>query len=138
MNVCGELGIIENIVIVVAEAAREASPRSDVYRASRFHPLNRPNIDPGQFRERVLRHVLRLSNAADPKAEELSIKEDWSLRHGDPLVDGPRLARPRTRGHDDGPAINIEPALVGAVLPDNGPPDDVKAGYLALVGKQAK
>lgn len=38
----------------------------------------------------------------------------------------------------DGPAIDIEPALVGAVLPDNGPPDDVKAEYLALVGKRAK
>jgi uncharacterized protein len=38
----------------------------------------------------------------------------------------------------DGPAIDIEPALVGAVLPDNGPPDDVKAGYLALVGKRAQ
>jgi uncharacterized protein len=38
----------------------------------------------------------------------------------------------------DGPAIDIEPALVGAILPDNGPPDDVKADYLALVGKRVK
>ena len=38
----------------------------------------------------------------------------------------------------DGPAIDVEPALVGSVLPDRGPPDSVKADYLALVGKQAK
>jgi uncharacterized protein len=38
----------------------------------------------------------------------------------------------------DGPAIDIEPALVGTVIPDKGPPDAVKADYLALVGKQAK
>jgi len=37
----------------------------------------------------------------------------------------------------DGPAIDIEPALVGSELPDRGPPDEVKAHYLALVGKQA-
>ena len=38
----------------------------------------------------------------------------------------------------DGPAIDVQPALVGSVLPDKGPPDSVKADYLALVGKQAK
>jgi hypothetical protein len=38
----------------------------------------------------------------------------------------------------DGPAIDIEPALVGSELPSRGPPDSVKAEYLALVGKQAK
>jgi hypothetical protein len=38
----------------------------------------------------------------------------------------------------DGPAIDIEPALVGSELPSRGPPDDVKAHYLSLVGKQAK
>ena len=38
----------------------------------------------------------------------------------------------------DGPAIDIEPALVGSELPSRGPPDSVKADYLALVGKQAK
>jgi uncharacterized protein len=38
----------------------------------------------------------------------------------------------------DGPAIDIEPALVGTEVPDRGPPADVKASYLALVGKQAK
>ncbi len=38
----------------------------------------------------------------------------------------------------DGPAIDIEPALVGTELPDRGPPDDVKATYLALIGKQSK
>jgi hypothetical protein len=38
----------------------------------------------------------------------------------------------------DGPAIDIEPALVGSELPDRGPPDDVKGHYLSLVGKQAK
>jgi hypothetical protein len=38
----------------------------------------------------------------------------------------------------DGPAIDIEPALVGTELPSKGPPDSVKADYLALVGKQAK
>jgi uncharacterized protein len=37
----------------------------------------------------------------------------------------------------DGPAIDIEPALVGSVLPDKGPPDAVKASYLALVGQPA-
>jgi uncharacterized protein len=38
----------------------------------------------------------------------------------------------------DGPAIDIEPALVGTELPSKGPPDSVKADYLSLVGKQAK
>ena len=38
----------------------------------------------------------------------------------------------------DGPAIDIEPALVGSELPSRGPPDSVKADYLALVGKQAR
>ena len=38
----------------------------------------------------------------------------------------------------DGPAIDVEPALVGSELPDKGPPDSVKADYLALVGKQAR
>ena len=38
----------------------------------------------------------------------------------------------------DGPAIDIEPVLVGSELPSRGPPDSVKADYLALVGKQAK
>jgi hypothetical protein len=38
----------------------------------------------------------------------------------------------------DGPAIDIQPALVGSELPSKGPPDSVKADYLALVGKQAK
>jgi uncharacterized protein len=33
----------------------------------------------------------------------------------------------------DGAAVDIEPALVGATLPGNGPPDDVKASYAALV-----
>ena len=34
----------------------------------------------------------------------------------------------------DGVAVDIQPALVGATLPGNGPPDDVKASYAALVG----
>jgi len=34
----------------------------------------------------------------------------------------------------DGVAVDIQPALVGATLPGNGPPDDVKARYAALVG----
>jgi hypothetical protein len=34
----------------------------------------------------------------------------------------------------DGVAVDIEPALVGVALPGNGPPDDVKAEYAALVG----
>ncbi|HEV2678786.1 MAG TPA: lysozyme inhibitor LprI family protein [Aliidongia sp.] len=34
----------------------------------------------------------------------------------------------------DGVAVDVEPALVGATLPGNGPPDDVKASYAALVG----
>ncbi|HEX4505805.1 MAG TPA: hypothetical protein VH722_08750, partial [Alphaproteobacteria bacterium] len=38
----------------------------------------------------------------------------------------------------DGPAIDIEPVLVGSELPGRGPPDSVKADYLSLVGKQAK
>jgi hypothetical protein len=38
----------------------------------------------------------------------------------------------------EGPAIDIEPVLVGSELPSRGPPDSVKAQYLALVGKQAK
>jgi uncharacterized protein len=38
----------------------------------------------------------------------------------------------------DGPAIDIEPALVGSELPDRGPPDDIKTHYLSLVGKQAR
>jgi hypothetical protein len=83
MNGHRELGIVENIVIVIAEPAREASPRGDADLVSRFYPLNRPNIDAGRFRERVLRHVLGLTDAANPKAEELRVKEDWSLRHGD-------------------------------------------------------
>jgi hypothetical protein len=36
----------------------------------------------------------------------------------------------------EGVAVDIEPALVGATLPGTGPPDDVKATYLALVGDQ--
>jgi uncharacterized protein len=38
----------------------------------------------------------------------------------------------------DGVAVDIEPALVGLTLPDKGPPDDVKAQYLALVGTPKK
>jgi hypothetical protein len=34
----------------------------------------------------------------------------------------------------DGVATTIQPALVGKTLPDDGPPDDVKAQYLALAG----
>ncbi len=34
----------------------------------------------------------------------------------------------------DGVATTIQPALVGKILPDDGPPDDVKAQYLALAG----
>lgn len=39
---------------------------------------------------------------------------------------------------NDGPAIDIEPALVGSMTPDKGPPESVKADYLALVGKQVR
>jgi hypothetical protein len=38
----------------------------------------------------------------------------------------------------DGAAVDIEPALVGLTLPGKGPPDEVKAQYLALVGGQQK
>ena len=38
----------------------------------------------------------------------------------------------------DGVAVDIEPALVGLTPPDKGPPDEVKAQYLALTGAQAK
>ncbi len=34
------------------------------------------------------------------------------------------------------PPVEIEPALVGTVPPPDGPPDDVKANYLALVNKK--
>jgi len=36
----------------------------------------------------------------------------------------------------DGVAVDIEPALVGATPPGKGPPDEVKAQYLALVAAQ--
>ncbi len=38
----------------------------------------------------------------------------------------------------DGVAVDIEPALVGVTLPDKGPPDAVKADYLALVAPAQK
>jgi hypothetical protein len=34
----------------------------------------------------------------------------------------------------DGVATTIQPALAGKTLPDDGPPDDIKAQYLALAG----
>jgi uncharacterized protein len=38
----------------------------------------------------------------------------------------------------DGVAVDIEPALVGLTPPDKGPPDEVKAQYVALTSAQAK
>jgi uncharacterized protein len=38
----------------------------------------------------------------------------------------------------DAVAVDIEPALVGLTPPGKGPPDDVKAEYLALTGAQQK
>ncbi|MEI9984036.1 MAG: lysozyme inhibitor LprI family protein [Aliidongia sp.] len=38
----------------------------------------------------------------------------------------------------DGVAVDIEPALVGLTPPGKGPPDEVKAQYLALTGAQQK
>jgi hypothetical protein len=35
----------------------------------------------------------------------------------------------------DGDATTVQPALVGKTLPDDGPPDDVKAQYYALAGE---
>ena len=108
MHIRDELRIVEDVRIVVAEAARQASPGGDAHGIAGFSTLNGADVVAGGCRQGILGHVLRL---ADTEAEDCGVQCRTGFHGRSSMSNAEKLpcsqARPTRQNHDSTPTGSL-------------------------------